>query len=181
MSDYYLGEIRAFPYDRIPAGWSKCEGQLLQVKQNAALFALLGDRFGGDGRTTFALPDLRGRVPVHVNTQALTDRITIALNKPLGTETVTLTQAELPAHTHFYRVSSVQGNVNAPNDAVFAEVTQVDPNKPQANYYGAASQMTHVNPDAIRSTGGSGPHPNIQPSLALNLCIAVVGLYPPHP
>ncbi|MFG1427797.1 phage tail protein [Roseixanthobacter glucoisosaccharinicivorans] len=181
MSDYYLGEIRIFPYGRVPAGWAKCDGTLMQVQQYQALFTLLGNRFGGDGRTTFALPDLRGRVPVNFNVQAQADRITIQLNKPLGTETVTLTQAELPTHTHLYCVSTQQGNVNAPNDAVFAEVTQVDASKPQANYYGAASQMTAVKADAIRTEGTGGPHSNIQPSIALNLCIALVGNYPPRP
>lgn len=180
MSDFYLGEIRIFPYDRIPTGWVKCEGQLLLVQQNQALFALLGPRFGGDGRTDFALPDLRGRVPVHVNPQALPDRITIALSKPLGTETVTLTQVELPTHNHLYCVSTEQGTVNPPNNAVFAEVTQVDASKPQANYYGPATQLTPVKADAIRNAGGGGAHPNIQPSLAFNLCIATQGLYPPH-
>lgn len=181
MSDYYLGEIRIFPYDRIPEGWAKCDGRILPVQQNQALFSLLSNRFGGDGKTTFALPDLRGRVPVHANPQVLPDRITIALNKPLGTETVTLTQAELPRHNHLYCVSTVQGTVNAPNNAVFAEVTQVDASKPQANYYGAATQLTTVKADTIRNEGGGGAHPNIQPSLALNLCIATLGLYPPHP
>ncbi|OYW33943.1 MAG: hypothetical protein B7Z41_03950 [Rhizobiales bacterium 12-66-7] len=180
MSDFYLGEIRIFPYDRIPTGWAKCEGQLLLVQQNQALFSLLGPRFGGDGRTNFALPDLRGRVPVYFNTQPLADRITVALNTPMGVETVTLTQAELPAHTHLYCVSTQQGTVNAPNNAVFAQVTQVDASKPQANYYGAATQLTAVKADAIRNEGGNGAHLNIQPSLAFNLCIATQGLYPPH-
>ncbi|MFG1423034.1 phage tail protein [Roseixanthobacter liquoris] len=181
MSDYYLGEIRVFPYDRIPTGWAKCDGALLLVQQNQALFTLLGNRFGGDGRINFALPDLRGRVPVHFNPQTLADRITIPLNTPAGTETVTLTQAEMPAHIHMYRTSTQQGTVSAPNNAVFAQVTQVDATKPQANYYGPATPLTAVKADTIRTAGGSAAHPNIQPSLALHLCIATVGLYPPRP
>ncbi|MFG1396798.1 phage tail protein [Roseixanthobacter pseudopolyaromaticivorans] len=180
MSDYYLGEIRIFPYGQIPTGWAKCEGQVLQVQQYQALFTLLSNRFGGDGRTTFALPDLRGRVPVHVNAQSQADRITILLNQTLGTETVTLTLSELPMHTHLYCVSTQQGTVSAPNNAVFAKVSQVDPALPEANYYGPATQLTPVKADTIRAAGGGGPHVNIQPSLALNLCIATAGLYPPH-
>lgn len=162
MSEPFLGEIRMFANGYAPRNWMFCEGQILQINQNQALYSLLGNVYGGNGVTTFALPDYRGRVPLHVST-----------NYPLGTsggeESHTLTINELPQHTHQVNASSaVSDNVS-----------------PVGNTWGAGNQQ-YANPEslgamnstAITTAGGSQPHNNMQPYLVLNYAIAVNGIYP---
>ncbi|MFG1463668.1 tail fiber protein [Xanthobacter sp. DSM 24535] len=177
MSEFYIGEIRLFPFARIPDGWHACDGALLPVNQNQALYSLLGTRFGGNS-TNFALPDLRGRVPVGFNTETIANRLTINMGTAAGSETVTLSQSQMPVHTHAYRAATAEATATAPTNAVFATVKQVDSAQAQANLYGPTTALTALKADTLRSRGGSAPHANVQPSLVLNFCIALQGIYP---
>jgi microcystin-dependent protein len=165
VSTPFLGEIRLFPYNFAPRGWAFCNGQILSIAQNTALFALLGTTYGGNGQTTFALPDLRGRV---ANSSGQGPGLSsYSLGQVGGTETVTLTQQEIPSHNH---------QVNSTN----ADATSSRPggNVPSAGggYAGAASNT--MAPNMIGNTGGNQPHTNVQPYLTLNYCIALEGIFP---
>jgi microcystin-dependent protein len=173
MSDPFVAEIRIFAGNFAPRGWAKCEGQTLPIAQNIALFALLGTTYGGDGKTTFALPNLRDRVPMHTGTgPGLTPR---QLGENGGAETVTLLESEIPQHTHTAygtgsdaTAQSLQGNVPATGGE---------------NAYAIAGTRTTVamSPQALSPTGGSAPHNNLQPYLVLNFIIALEGIFPPRP
>lgn len=169
MSDNFLGEIRLFPIGYAPRGWLPCEGQLLSIQQNAALYSLLGAAFGGNGSTNFQLPDLRGRVP-----QCMSN---YPVGQQGGTEAVTLTIDAIPPHSHQAFASSTA-----------ADIPQPRPNSVLATSAGASNNIykntTPTAPLAIQSltvAGGSVPHENRQPSLALHFCIATSGIYPPRP
>lgn len=163
MSDYFLGEIRLFPYNRIPSGWVPCQGQSLQIRQNAALFSLIGTFYGGDGVNTFNLPDLRGQVPM-----------CIGPNNPLGAAggeaSHTLTVNEMPQHTHQVTASTAAPSKASPVNNTWATVT---------NAY-APSANVQMGPQALSIAGASQAHDNMQPYLALNLCISTVGIFPPR-
>lgn len=167
MSEPYLGEIRAFPFASPPQGWAICDGSLLSVAQNQALFALLGTTYGGDGQTTFALPDLRGRVPVSAGQGP--GRAPYVLGQLGGEEIHTLTQNEMPAHTH-----GVQGSTSIPNSKT-----------PLGNFWGSPSNSLYgtapdisMSPTAIAASGSGQAHDNMQPFQTLNFCIAVQGILP---
>lgn len=189
MGDITLGEIRLFPYATVvPDGWLPCEGQLLNIKQYAALNALLGAYYGGDGKTTFALPDLRGRTPVGLtNTgQAMPGRIPVIANPPGqkgGSEAVTLTVAQIPAHTHTFSVepSNASGNsVIGALPSTSAKPSVAPATAPAApNLYAAAGTApATLAPGFIGAAGGGQGHENRQPYLALRYCICVQGLFP---
>ena len=165
--DPFMGEIRLFPWDWAPRGWMLCSGQLLSIAQNSALFALLGTTYGGDGRTTFALPDLRGRVPIDRSSaepQGARD----------GVENVTLTAATMPQHSHAMIGTSTVATLKAPTGHAFANDTS-----PAADFYAAATNpLTTLSPNTIAVTGGTQPHNNMQPFLVLNYCIAMQGIFP---
>lgn len=158
MSEPYIGQITLFAGNFAPRGWAFCEGQLLSIAQNTALFSILGTTYGGDGRVTFALPDLRGRVPLHPGQGP--GLSSYSLGEAAGTETVTLTEAEMPTHSHSMVISTTQPGGTA--KAIEGELT---PNP-------------IVAPNAVGNTGGSQPHPNMQPYLALNYIIALQGIFP---
>ena len=163
MDDPFLGEIRPFAFGFPPKGWASCDGQLLPIAQNTALFSLLGTMYGGDGRTTFALPDLRGRAGMHVNpvhTQG----------ERGGQESVTLTTAQIPLHSHTANCSNVAGTQTSPVGKFWAQDS--DGNVVFNTTGGATMAAT-----AIGNTGG-GPHPNMQPYLVVNYCIALQGIFP---
>ena len=166
MSDPYISEIRIFPYDFLPKGWARCDGQLLAINQNTALFSLLSNNYGGDGRQTFAVPDLRGRLPI-----GLGNNHVLAENG--GEYTHTLTASELAAHTHAVKASSLDGDTPIPTGNVLAgtATTQL--------YSSAAKNITPL-AAAVSSIGGSPnqAHDNTQPYLAVNFCIALVGVFP---
>jgi microcystin-dependent protein len=168
MSEPFLGELRMFGFDWPPVGWARCDGAILTPQQQPALFSLLGATFGGNGNTTFGLPDLRGRVPLHP------DGGTFGQGRALGQETVTLTAKTLPVHTHFFRASSEPGNkIRPPLDtAVLARSTPAEPS------YTQSPQIVEMHPDTGSDAGGGGSHNNIQPSLAIGFCIAMAGIYP---
>ena len=163
MSEPFLGEIRILSFAFAPRGWASCEGQLLPISQNQALFALLGTQYGGDGRVTFALPDLRGRVPVHIGGG-------IAQGQHAGAESITLAIAEMPSHGHA-RASSLQAtSLNAA-----ANVPAGQPRRGVARY---TNTGTPVALGGATVAGGGQPHTNVQPSLVLNFAIALQGLFP---
>ena len=145
-----------------PKGWALCNGQLLPINQNQALFALLGTTFGGDGRVNFALPDLRGRVPMHVGGGH-------TLGERDGEQAHTLSNAEMPNHVHIATASGSDGNTNLPPGSVLAA---------GANVYGDAASLTPINPETVTNVGGSQAHLNMQPFLTLSWCIALQGIFP---
>jgi microcystin-dependent protein len=172
MSDPFLGEIRLFPYNFAPLGWALCDGSVLSIASNTALFSLLGTTYGGDGRSTFALPDLRGRVAVSSGQGAgLTDH---PLGQLGGDETVTLTTDGLPAHSHAVAAHSSRGAHASPNG-------RVPGHSSSGTVYADASDRTQMSAQMIAPTGGDQPHDNLQPYLALNYCIAMEGIFPSRP
>lgn len=168
MPDPYLGEIRVFSFDFVPKGWATCNGQLMTIQQNMALFSLLGTVYGGDGRTNFALPDLRARAPMH-NGAGHT------LGEPGGTDVQSLSVAEMPRHNHFVYGNSITATTNIPGPGV--RLAGSEP----GNLYGPPSNTTTMDVDAIGFTGGSQPHENQQPYLGLNFCMAIAGWFPSRP
>jgi len=162
MSEPFLAEIRIFAFNYAPRGWAQCNGQLLPINQNQALFSLLGTTFGGNGQTTFALPDLRGRAPVHAGAD-------VTLGMSAGEESHTLVLSEMPAHTHLPMGDSAAASVTTPGGNTWASQN--------ANPY-ASSPNVLMNPTTVSNVGGSQPHANIQPYLVLNSCIALMGIFP---
>ena len=163
MAEPFLSEIRIMSFNFAPRGWAMCNGQLLPINQNQALFTLLGTTYGGNGQTNFGLPNLQGRTPTHVG-QGLT------LGQAGGEQAHTLSIAELPLHTHNFNANSGAGAATTPNAAVLA--------KAPANTYGPATQLVAMNPGTELPTGGSQAHLNMQPFLTLNFCIALQGIFP---
>jgi microcystin-dependent protein len=169
VSEPFVGEIRMFGFNFPPQGWAFCDGQLLSISQNAALFSLLGTTYGGDGESNFALPDLRSRVPV---SQGQGEGLSsYAEGQAGGTETVTLGPAQMPAHTHAVSASSSPAASERPAGRVLAR-------SPDHSYIPEPDTDTVMNAKMIGETGNSQPHDNIQPYLALNFCIALQGVFP---
>lgn len=180
MSDYYIGEIRSFGFNWPPKDWALCDGSVLTITQNQALFSLLGNRFGGDAINNFALPDLRGRAilgaGISLITQASTKLATVA-----GTETVTLTTPDqVPAHTHTLQACSAAGNATSTTGNILAQATPKTSGFP-ITPYAASANLTAMSPASIVANGASAPHDNIQPFTVVNFCIATAGLYPNRP
>jgi microcystin-dependent protein len=166
MSSPYIGEIRMFAGNFAPAGWMFCEGQLLPISENDALFTLIGTTYGGDGQSTFALPDLRGRIPVHQGNG-------VTLAETGGAEEVTLTVQQTPTHSHPMMASSDPAATTQPQNSVPA-TTQAATITP----YGTDRPMTTLHQAAISPTGGSQPHTNFQPYLCINFIISLFGIFP---
>ena len=162
MAQPYVGEIRMFAGNFAPAGWMFCEGQLLPISENETLFQLLGTTFGGDGRVNFALPDLRGRTPIHVASSH-------TLGERGGEQAHMLSIAELPTHTHPFNASQANANIPTPGNAMFGASN---------NMYAAPSNLTSINSQTITNVGGSQAHLNMQPFLTLTFCIALQGIFP---
>jgi microcystin-dependent protein len=170
MSEPFIAEIKIFAGNFAPRGYAFCDGQLLPISQNTALFSLVGTTYGGDGRTTFGLPNLMGRAPMHPgNGPGLTNR---RLGDSGGVVTVQLTEAQMPNHSHVPRGSSQPNTERSPSGNTWgAEVTE-------GNYHPASDINTGLSAQAIGSSGGGQAHENRQPFLVLNYIIALVGLYP---
>ena len=167
MSEPFVGEIRMFGGNFAPRGWAFCNGQLLSISQNTALFSLLGTTYGGDGRTTFALPDLRGRMPLHWGAGPnLSNR---PLGQKSGAEKVKLIAAEMPAHTHALRGSAAASNTGSPAGALPAS---------GGAYNTAWDGTTVLDAAGAGSAGGGGAHGNMPPFLAVSFIIALEGIYP---
>ena len=172
--DPFLGEIRLFAFGRVPTGWHICDGSILQIGTSQALFSLLGNKYGGDGRLTFGLPDLRGRVPVCLGP-------TQALGTQGGTEQVGLTQATMPSHNHPVHAVNLAANQPIPLGhlpALISKSVSTYPDPPQVYAPYTAAQATSLDPSTLATAGGSAAHENRQPSLAMNYCIATSGIYP---
>lgn len=169
MSEPFVGEIRMFAGNFAPRGWAFCDGQLLAVSQNDALFSLLGTIYGGDGRTTFGLPDLRGRIPIHAgHGPGLSER---RLGAKGGAEKVTVTVNQLPSHTHPLQASGQNTLQTSPSGNVLGTTTSID-------VYRVTPPDENMSPEAITNVGGSQAHTNIMPFLCVHFIIALVGIYP---
>lgn len=169
MADPFVAEIRIFPFNFAPKGWAFCDGQVLPLSQNTALFSLLGTTYGGDGKSNFALPDLQGRAPMHPGQGpglSLHD-----LGESGGSETVTLLESEIPAHSHTLNTSTIPADALAPSK--FAVGTG-------NNAYAPPGNIAFAAPEALAPAGGNLPHNNMQPYLTLSFCIALQGVFPPR-
>ena len=164
MSNPFMGELRWISFNFNPKGWAFANGQFLPINQNQALFSLFGTTYGGDGRTTFALPDLRGRAAISFGSG-------FTQGERGGEYAHTVIQTEMPSHTHFLNVSTQNGNNADPTGAVFA-------NTGGANLYAGTSGLTSIQPATITNVGGSQPHENKQPYLVINCIVALVGIFP---
>lgn len=175
MADPFVAEIRMFPFNFAPKGWAFCDGQLMPISQNTALFSLLGTFYGGDGKSTFALPDLQGRAPIHQGQgQGLSDRF---LGEESGVESVTLLQTEMPLHTHAaVNCRTALGNSQTPAGQTWAGNGLAKQYVPAAS---GTNDIMHV--QALSISGGSFPHNNRMPYLTVNFCIAMQGVFPPRP
>jgi len=172
MANPYLGEIRMFAGNFAIAGWALCNGQLLSISQNTALFAILGTTYGGDGVSTFALPDLRGRVPIHVG-QGVGLSNAYILGQETGVESVTLTASQMPVHTHLVQCNTGGGNQASPS----ANLPAVESTGTSLDFSDAGANAT-MNPAMIQSAGSGTPINNIQPYLCVNFIIALEGIFP---
>ena len=172
----YIGQLRAVSFDFCPRGWMKADGQILQIVQYQALYSLLGNNFGGDGRTSFALPDMRGRAAVGIGTgPGLTP---VAIAQKGGQEQVTLSPSEMPQHGHSIAAQSATANAASPVNNAFATFGGTSGG---ASLYATGTPDVQLNPAAIAPSGGSQPHPNRDPYLAVTWCISTQGLFPSRP
>jgi len=164
MAQPYVGEIRMFAGNFAPAGWMFCEGQLLPISQNETLFQLIGTTYGGDGQSTFALPDLRGRIPIHQGNGSI-------LAETGGAEQITLTTNQTPAHSHPLLAVGAIGNDPNPNANLLAESSV-------ASLYQAGAPATTMAPQSVGPLGGSQPHTNFQPYLCIDFIVSLFGIFP---
>jgi microcystin-dependent protein len=167
MAEPYLGEIRMVGFNFNPQGWQLCQGQLLSISEYTALFSLLGTSYGGNGTTNFALPDLRGRIPMH---QGSGSTGTYGFAEQGGSETVTLTTGEMPQHNHLLNAQSGSGNQASPSLGYFAGS--------DLDQFSSASPTTTMSNSLVAINGGSQPHDNMSPFLCVNFVIAMEGVYP---
>lgn len=172
MADPFVAEIRIFPFNFAPSGWAPCDGQLLPISQNTALFALLGTTYGGDGKSTFALPNLNGREAIHPGQGP--GLSLIDLGESGGADTVTLLETEIPSHTHTVRAVDAEGDKDLPADGLPARSTIRSP----AYTTGPANAL--LAPTAVAIAGGAQPHNNMPPYLTLGFYIAMQGVFPPR-
>jgi microcystin-dependent protein len=174
MADPFVAEIRIFPFNFPPVGWAWCDGQLMPLSQNTALFSLLGTTYGGDGESTFALPDLQGRAPMHPGQGpglSLHD-----LGEAGGSDTVALLTTEMPVHSHVYQAAGVVADSPVPGNTLLAVPTSDSPYLPAS----PAPAMVAMSGSAIAPAGGSQPHNNLQPYLTFYFAIALQGVFPPR-
>jgi microcystin-dependent protein len=174
MADPFVGEIRMFGFNFAPRGWAFCNGQLMPISQNTALFSLLGTFYGGDGKSTFALPDLQGSVPIHQGQGAgLSQRV---IGESGGEQSVTLLESEMPLHSHMALASnSVTSPTSVPTNNVWGAL----PGRPTPPpIYASVNPNTAMSPSALAPAGGSQPHNNMSPYLCVNFCIALQGVFP---
>lgn len=162
MAEPFLSEIRLFSFNFAPRGWALCNGQLLPINQNQALFALLGTTYGGNGQTNFALPNLQGRVPIHTGNGH-------TLGASAGAQAHTLSLSEIPQHTHIAQASPANADAPIPGNNLLASAN---------NLYAPPANFTALHPASLTNAGGSQAHLNMQPFLAVNFCIALQGIFP---
>ena len=176
VAEPFLAEIRMFGFNFAPRGWALCDGQLLPINQNQSLFSLLGTNFGGDGRTTFGLPELRGRTPVHPGSNGQT---TVSLGQKSGEEGHQLSVNEMPSHNHRVNTtgnqgvsSDIAGDISSPSNVLASQARGGIPT------YSPSSNLVSMHPDTVSQTGGGQAHNNMQPGLAISFAIAIQGLFP---
>ena len=169
MAQPYIGEIRCCGFNFAPVGWAMCNGQLMAISENSALFNLIGTTYGGDGQSTFALPNLQSRVPIHQGSLAGNNYV---MGQIGGVETVTLSTAELPAHSHSIVATSNAATVKRPANTFYAASSSGN------NFYESGTALTAIASNTVSSAGGGQPHSNLQPYLTLNWCISLFGIYP---
>lgn len=170
MTQPFIGQIQSFGFNFAPRDWALCNGQLMPISQNTALFALIGTLYGGNGQTTFALPNLQSRVPMHFGNG-------LSQGEEAGQESVTLNITTMPAHGHAFVGSANDANDNQPGDG--ASLAPIhDPKTAPRSYYGPDAVPQPLNMSAVSAVGGNLPHNNIQPYLAINWCIALTGVFP---
>ena len=172
MADPFVGEIRPFGFNFAPTGWAQCNGQLVPISQNTALFSLLGTYYGGDGKSTFALPNLQGAAPMNQGQSGGTsDRI---IGEASGTDSATLIESEMPAHAHSFNAAESTATARQPPGQMFAVGEAI-------SAYHTGGPNTSMHPNMLGLTGGGAPHNNMQPFLVLNFCIALQGIFPQRP
>lgn len=162
MGEPFLSEIRIMAFNFPPKGWAFCNGQFLPINQNQALFALLGTTYGGNGQTTFALPNLQGKTPIHTGSGH-------SLGETAGSSSVTVNIQQMPTHLHLLQATNANGAIANPSNAFFGAVN---------NAYTNPANLTTINPATVTSIGGSQPHTNMMPYLVLTFCIALQGIFP---
>jgi microcystin-dependent protein len=170
--DPFVAEIRIFPFNFAPKGWAFCDGQILPISQNTALFSLLGTTYGGDGKSNFALPNMQGNAPMHPGQGpglSLHD-----LGETGGSDTVSLLESEMPAHSHGWMASNADSNSQSPVAQLFAGGVG------GISMYAAPASITQLAPSALTPAGGDQPHNNMMPCLTLTFCIALQGIFPPR-
>ncbi|HKA75286.1 MAG TPA: tail fiber protein [Xanthobacteraceae bacterium] len=179
MADPFVAEIRIFPFNFAPKGWAFCDGQILPLSQNTALFSLLGTTYGGDGKSTFALPNLQGNAPLH---QGQGPGLQLwDLGEIQGSDTVSLLESEIPAHAHALQAQTQNATNNSPAGGLLAAGHYGGAQGGAVNYYATTSNpATLLSPTAIAPAGGDQPHNNLMPYLTLNFCIALQGVFPPR-
>jgi microcystin-dependent protein len=168
MSTPYIGEIRPVGFNFAPSGWAQCNGQTLAISEYQALFALIGTTYGGDGQTTFNLPNLQSRIPFHMGSNTMGDNVIIG--QISGTETVTLTTQQIPGHTHSLAANSGNGGQPGPAAGVWAGSP--------LEQFSAQAPSKAMSPNGIANAGGSQPHDNMPPYLVVNFIISLVGIFP---
>jgi microcystin-dependent protein len=179
MSEFFVGQVMMAGFGFAPKFWAQCNGQLLPISQNQALFSLLGTQFGGNGTTNFALPDLRSRTPIGYasSVDPSWQPPAVQIGQSAGVENVTLLSTNLPTHTHSVNASTANGDNRIAGGRVFATSTNAGGSPP--NLYAASSgALVPMNPATVSPSGGNQPHPNIQPYSTINFCIALQGIYP---
>jgi microcystin-dependent protein len=176
MANPFLAEIRIFPFNFAPKGWAFCDGQLLPISQNTALFSLLGTTYGGDGKSNFALPNMQGNAPMHPGQGP--GLLLHDLGETSGSDTVILIQSEMPGHSHHINSAAANfaANTNVPTNNAFGKAAQGNPYSIPAGQTGLAG----LSPQTIAPAGGDQPHNNLMPYLTLNFCIAMQGVFPPR-
>jgi microcystin-dependent protein len=179
MSSPFVAEITIFGFNFAPKGWALCQGQLLPISQNTALFSLLGTMYGGDGKSTFALPDLRDQTAVSLG--QLSGGSQYFQGEPVGAANVTLLATEMPLHNHSFNATIDRGTTAASTNNVLATGAAGPPNQAISGFmYSSAAPNNQLSPLALSQTGSSQPHNNMQPYLTLNFCIAMQGVFPPR-
>lgn len=174
MTQPYIGQIQPYAFNFAPKSWAFCNGQILPIAQNQALFSLLGTTYGGNGVSTFALPNLQSRVPMHMGPGL---GGTYVAGETAGEENVTLSYAQMPAHSHLFMGASVDATLNVTADGGLLATSTGGGGQPE-NFYASDAAPQPLNPQTVGSTGGNQPHTNLQPYLAVNWCICLYGIFP---
>ena len=177
MADPFIGEIRSWAFNYAPESYAFCDGTLYPVMQNQALFSLLGVQFGGDGRSTFGLPDLKGRVALGTTSPGYQQ----GLQYIGGSERITLTSSQIPGHGHSLTCVTGAGNKGGPTDRLYAKITPVSPATSPVNIYGSPNSVLALHSSTLSALEGDATHENMQPFLVINYCIALYGYYPVRP